>query len=54
MDKDEAGALLLHAKDGAFCVRESKLRHGEFALVLKYDFVVRHLKIDVLNVSTHI
>lgn len=53
MDRDEAGALLLHAPNGSFCVRESKMRHGEFALVLKHENVVRHLKIDVLNVMFH-
>ncbi len=51
MDREEAGMLLMHACDGAFCVRESKSRHGEYALALKFDNAVRHLKIEMADVS---
>ena len=50
MDREEAAAILMNACDGSFCVRESKSRQGEFALALKYDKTVRHLKIDVADV----
>jgi hypothetical protein len=49
LDRDDATAILQGHPDGAFCVRESKARMGEFALAMKYDGHVRHLKIEMTS-----
>ena len=53
MDKEEASARLqATAVDGSFVVRESKAAAGagEMRLVVKAENIVRHLKIDAVEV----
>eukprot|EP00048_Salpingoeca_helianthica_P010585 m.151957 g.151957 ORF g.151957 m.151957 type:complete len:894 (+) comp15100_c2_seq4:180-2861(+) len=46
MDRDASAALLDLHRDGAFVVRESTTRPGEYALAVVHTGAVKHLKID--------
>lgn len=45
-DRDAAAAKLDTSKDGAFVVRESTTRPGEYALAVVHAGAIKHLKID--------
>ena len=51
MDRDAAAAKLDLSHDGAFVVRESTTRPGEYALAVCHAGAVKHLKIDGAPVS---
>lgn len=51
LDRDELTVILHYLPEGSFCVRESKARQGEFALGIKFDGQVRHVKIEIVDVG---